>query len=79
MDKQEIELLNSQKYKNYFFFFLVDNFKNKKIFILKIFIAYIISFLFDFINLFEGYSFFMTYFILEVLLFNLIDTKEYKP
>ena len=73
------EILDKQDYKNYFLFYLLDSIRNIKSLAIKLFIAYLLSFIFDFLNLFQGYSIFMSYILIEILYFNLIDKKLYRP
>ena len=73
------EILDKQDYKNYFLFYLIDSIRNIKSFAIKLFIAYLVSFIFDSLNLFEGYSVFMSYILIEIFYFNFIDKKLYRP
>ncbi len=81
IDKETLKLLEEQSYKNYFLFYLFDNFKkgNLKFFFLKIILAYILSIFFTFLNMFDGYSLGISYVIIEVVWFNYIDKKKYTP
>jgi len=73
------ELLDQQTYKNYFLYYLIDDNKNKINVMIKIVIALLLSYIFDFLNLFKGYSFYISYFIIEIIKFNFIDKKKLRP
>ena len=75
--EEDLELLNGQAYKEYIWFSI---FKNWKIFSMKAIVAFGCSFGFDAFDLFKGYSFFISFFIIEILYYNLInkDISKYK-
>jgi hypothetical protein len=74
--KDDLELLNSQVYKEYFYNCI---YKNWKITSVKVFVAFLFSFLFDLFDLFVGYNFFISYVLIEVLYFNLINKDILHP
>ncbi len=74
----DIELLDKQKdYKEYFFSSIF--FSNIKIFLIKIMIAFLFSYIFVFFDYFVELRYLLSYFIIEVLYFNLINRKSLKP
>lgn len=72
----DLELLDSQIYKAPIWLTI---FVSWKVFLTKIFIAWLFSFVIDTFDMFIGYSFFVSYFAVEVVYFNWINNENFKP
>jgi hypothetical protein len=76
MKINDLELLKAQEYKEYFYNTLYTGWKST---VIKILLAFLLSLLFDLFELFVNYNFLVSYIIIEVLYFNLINKEKLKP
>ena len=76
LDISDLELLSGQKYKAPIW---VTAIKSWKLFFIKLFFAWIFSFIIDSFDMFIGYSIVVSYLAIEIVYFNWINNDVYKP
>lgn len=74
--KEDLELLNGQIYKEHFWNTIFVSWQS---FLFKLFLAFMLSLLFELFGFFDEYSFLMAYISLEVINFNLFSSEEMRP